>query len=78
MMLGYVRFALQNRGLFNLMVGPRIIDPKKHADLQAATSESFNMFSDALFALAVQTGWPKKYWISSPMRHGRWSMVWRR
>src|SRR5258706_11305777 len=34
MMRGYVRFALQNRGLFNLMVGPRIIDAKKHAELQ--------------------------------------------
>jgi AcrR family transcriptional regulator len=59
-MRGYVRFALQNRGLFNLMVGPRIIDAKKHAELQAATSESFNMFSDALFELAAQTGWPAK------------------
>ena len=72
MMLGYVRFALQNRGLFNLMVGPRIIDPKKHADLQAATSESFNMFSDALFALAAQTGWPTK--SMDLVAHAAWAM----
>ncbi len=72
MMRGYVRFALQNRGLFNLMVGPRIIDAKKHADLQAATSESFNMFSDALFELAAQTGWPAK--SMDLVAHAAWAM----
>src|SRR5258706_6896400 len=72
MMRGYVRFALQNRGLFNLMVGPRIIDAKKHADLQAATSESFNMFSDALFELAAQTGWPAK--SMDLVAHTAWAM----
>jgi AcrR family transcriptional regulator len=72
MMRGYVRFALQNRGLFNLMVGPRIIDAKKHAELQAATSESFNMFSDALFELAAQTGWPAK--AMDLVAHAAWAM----
>lgn len=72
MMRGYVRFALQNRGLFNLMVGPRIIDPKKYAELLAATSESFNMFSDALFDLAAQTGWPAK--SMDLVAHAAWAM----
>ena len=72
MMRGYVRFGLQNRGLFNLMVGPRIIDAKRHADLQAATSESFDMFSDALFELAAQTGWPAK--SMDLVAHAAWAM----
>src|SRR5258706_5257703 len=32
MMLGYVRFGLRNKGLFNLMVGPRVIDAQKQAE----------------------------------------------
>lgn len=72
MMLGYVHFALRNRGLFNLMVGPRIIDPQQHAELQRATSESFGIFCDAIFDLAAMSGWPPAQ--RDLVTHAAWAM----
>lgn len=59
MLRSYVRYAQNNKGVFNLMVGPRILDTHRHGDLMHAGAESFNMFSNTLVQLALENGWPR-------------------
>jgi AcrR family transcriptional regulator len=58
MLRSYVRYAQANKGVFNLMVGPRILDANRHAELVAEGSRSFNLFSEAVIELAREHGWP--------------------
>ncbi len=59
MMLTYVRYAQENRGVFNLMVGPRIMDLSRHVELSEEARKSFDLFSTSLVDLALECGWPR-------------------
>ncbi len=58
MLLSYVDYAKANKGVFYLMVGPRIIDTYRHGELADISAKSFNMFSDTVMQLAREHGWP--------------------
>ncbi|MES2183857.1 MAG: TetR/AcrR family transcriptional regulator [Pseudomonadota bacterium] len=60
MLLSYVRYAQQNKGVFHLMVGPRILDPTRHLELVEVGNESFQLFAGAVVDLAVEHGWPRR------------------
>ena len=57
MMDQYVRFAQQHKGLFDLMVGPRILQRDAHTELTQASNESFELFAGAVCDLALALGW---------------------
>jgi AcrR family transcriptional regulator len=60
MMRTYVQFALANRGLFALMVGPRILQRSAHAELNCAAEESFELFAGSVRDLASASGWAEE------------------
>lgn len=57
MLMSYVEYARSNRGVFNLMVGPRIIRRADHPELVQAGMTSFNLFADSVVKLAIDSGW---------------------
>jgi AcrR family transcriptional regulator len=59
MMESYVRFAQEHKGLFDLMVGPRILARDAHADLAEASKVSFDLFAEAVCVFAREHGWPE-------------------
>jgi AcrR family transcriptional regulator len=59
MMYQYVNFAQAHKGLFNLMVGPRIIQPGTHEELKESSSASFKLFAEAVCSCARAYGWPE-------------------
>jgi AcrR family transcriptional regulator len=72
MMSAYVEFADAHKGLFALMVGPRIIDRDAHTELSQAGNESFSYFAEAISAYAEECGWTAQ---SLPfVTHGAWAM----
>src|SRR5262245_40997222 len=56
MMECYVRFAERQRGLFDLMVGPRIL-LRSHSDLNVKATASFDLFASAVCDYARTKGW---------------------
>jgi AcrR family transcriptional regulator len=60
MMDEYVRFAQRHRGLFDLMVGPRIIQPGKYDELKQSTTASFDLFAQAVCDFGRVCGWPDR------------------
>src|SRR4051812_12158669 len=48
MLVSYVRFAQQHKGLFDLMVGPRILARDAHVELAEASKSSFDVFADSV------------------------------
>jgi AcrR family transcriptional regulator len=72
MLLSYVRYAQANKGVFNLMVGPRILDTHRHAELLEEGAKSFNFFSDSLVRLAIESGWPRSQ--VELVAHSAWAM----
>jgi AcrR family transcriptional regulator len=72
MMNAYVEFADAHKGLFALMVGPRIIDRDAYPELWRAANESFSDFAGAIAAYAEECGWTAE---SLPfVSHGAWAM----
>ena len=71
MMECYVRFAEKQRGLFELMVGPRIL-PRGHKDLTAAASASFDLFASAVSDYARTKGWREE--DLNLVVHAAWSV----
>ena len=57
MMTSYVGFAQREKGLFNLMVGPRILGRDAYEELTAATSASFDLFASAVCDYALANKW---------------------
>jgi AcrR family transcriptional regulator len=57
MLDSYVRFAQREKGLFNLMVGPRILAKNAHQELSVASSESFDLFAAAVCDYARSKSW---------------------
>lgn len=72
MMLSYVRYAQANKGMFNLMVGPRLLDTHRHAELVEASTASFDIFSDTVVQLARESGWPASQ--LELVAHGAWAL----
>jgi AcrR family transcriptional regulator len=72
MMLSYVRYAQEHSGLFDLMTGPRLLKEFVRGDVEASSNISFFYFSQSVFDLAVESGWPedKLHYLS----HAAWSM----
>jgi AcrR family transcriptional regulator len=59
MMIEYVRFAQLHKGLFNLMVGPRIIQRDAYPELKESSTASFNLFAETVCGCARAHGWPE-------------------
>jgi AcrR family transcriptional regulator len=72
MLLSYVDYAKANKGVFYLMVGPRIIDTYRHGELADISARSFNMFSDTVMQLAREHGWPDEE--LDLVAHSAWAM----
>jgi AcrR family transcriptional regulator len=72
MMNAYVEFADANKGLFALMVGPRLIDRDAYPELSQAGNESFSDFAGAISAYAEECGWTAE--SLAFVTHGAWAM----
>lgn len=72
MMRVYVDFALREKGLFGLMIGPRIVSREDYPELNEESGKSFKLFSDAIEALAKESGWKKA--DLNLVTHAAWSM----
>jgi AcrR family transcriptional regulator len=72
MMRTYVEFAQQHKGLFDLMVGPRIIARDGYPELVEAGLKSFKLFASSVQDAALENGWQKR---ALPLvTHAAWSM----
>jgi AcrR family transcriptional regulator len=56
----YVSFAEREKGLFYLMVGPRIWRQQVGREILAAATSSFNLFASAVCDYASAKGWAEK------------------
>lgn len=57
MMRVYIEFAQRHKGLFGLMIGPRIGAHDAYPELAEESNRSFGLFSDTIEALAIESGW---------------------
>jgi len=72
MMNAYVQFADAHKGVFALMVGPRIIDRDAYPELTQAANAGFADFAGAIATYAMECGWTAE---SLPfVSHGAWAM----
>ena len=72
MMLSYVRFACTHEGLFDLMIGPRVLPQFRSGELAETTEKSYAYFSNSIFALGVAHGWSKD--SLEYLAHAAWGM----
>jgi AcrR family transcriptional regulator len=72
MMRAYVEFAQQHKGLFDLMVGPRIVLRDCYPELVEAGLKSFHLFATSVQDAALESGWQKR--SLSLVTHAAWSM----
>ncbi|MCA6100501.1 TetR/AcrR family transcriptional regulator [Bradyrhizobium australafricanum] len=72
MMRVYVEFAMHHKGLFGLMIGPRIVSRTAHPELSEEASRSFQLFAGAIEALAIENGWKPNQ--LNLVAHAAWSM----
>jgi AcrR family transcriptional regulator len=72
MMRVYIEFAQRHKGLFGLMIGPRIVSPQAYPELADEIDRSFTLFSSAVEALALESGWKKA--DLNLVIHAAWSM----
>ena len=56
----YIRFAERERGLFYLMIGPRLPQRENHKALETAATSSFNLFASAVCDYARTKGWAEE------------------
>lgn len=59
MMMSYVRFAQEHEGLFDLMIGPRVLPEFRRGEFTETGDRSYAFFSNSIFDLARERGWPK-------------------
>ncbi|MFM0341990.1 TetR/AcrR family transcriptional regulator [Paraburkholderia fungorum] len=72
MMDAYVDFAQAHKGLFNLMVGPRIVSRDTYSELSEQSAASFNVFARAVEGYAIECGWKRE---ALPfVVHSAWAM----
>ena len=72
MMRGYVEFAQHHKGLFGLMIGPRIIAREAYPELTEEIDKSFALFAEAIESLAIENGWNRA--DLNLVTHASWSM----
>jgi AcrR family transcriptional regulator len=72
MMLSYVRYAQSHAGLFDLMTGPRLLREFVRGDVEEISNISYMYFADSVFALALESGWPRER--LHHLSHAAWSM----
>ncbi len=59
MMLSYVHFAQVHEGLFDLMIGPRVLPQYRKGEFTETGDRSYAYFANSVFDLALASGWPK-------------------
>ncbi len=72
MMRVYVEFAQRHKGLFDLMIGPRIVSRDDYPELNEETAKSFHLFASAVEQVALECGWQKR--ALKLVTHAAWSM----
>jgi AcrR family transcriptional regulator len=72
MMRVYVEFAQRHKGLFGLMIGPRIISRESYPELADETGKSFALFAESIESLAIESGWDRA--DLNLVTHASWSM----
>jgi len=71
MMRAYIEFAQRHKGLFSLMIGPRIVAHDAYPELIEESNRSFGLFSEAVEALAIESGWAQS--DIKLVTHAAWS-----
>jgi AcrR family transcriptional regulator len=72
MMKVYVEFAREHKGLFDLMVGPRIVERDSYEELTDASEKSFQLFASSVEVYALERGWDRK--SLGLVTHAAWSV----
>lgn len=57
MMRVYIEFARRHKGLFGLVIGPRIISRDAYPELAEEAGKSFALFAESIESLAIESGW---------------------
>ncbi|SPB17765.1 TetR family transcriptional regulator [Caballeronia novacaledonica] len=68
----YVEFAQSHKGLFDLMVGPRIVARDSYPELTEEGSISFRLFASSVEQAARENGWPES--TLTLVTHAAWSI----
>jgi len=72
MMRTYVEFAQRHKGLFDLMIGPRLVERDSHPELNEQNTKSFRLFASTVERVALDSGWQKR--SLTLVTHAAWSM----
>ncbi len=72
MMRSYVNFAQCHKGLFDLMVGPRLVTRDAYPELIEQNTKSFRLFAASVEQVALESGWQKD--ALALVTHAAWSM----
>ncbi|WP_233889781.1 TetR/AcrR family transcriptional regulator [Paraburkholderia flagellata] len=72
MMRAYVDFARAHKGLFDLMIGPRIVAQNSYPELTEEGAKSFRLFATVVENAALENGWPKR--SLTLVTHAAWSV----
>ncbi|GAB7547792.1 TetR/AcrR family transcriptional regulator [Cupriavidus sp. 8B] len=71
MMRTYVEFAKRHKGLFDLMIGPRLVARDSYPELTEQNMKSFSLFASSVERVAIDSGWPKR--SLTLVTHAAWS-----
>ncbi|QBR01395.1 TetR/AcrR family transcriptional regulator [Paraburkholderia pallida] len=72
MMRAYVEFAQTHKGLFDLMVGPRIVARDLYPELTEEGTKSFGLFAKVVEQAALESGWKKN--ALTLVTHAAWGV----
>jgi AcrR family transcriptional regulator len=72
MMRVYVEFAQRHKGLFELMIGPRIVARDSYPELSEESGKSFRLFASAVEAFALEKQWEQQ--SLTLVTHAAWSV----
>ena len=68
----YVQYGRKHKGLFNLMIGPRIDKREAYEELATSSTESFQMFEDWVCQVAKDSGWGED--AMYPVTYAAWAV----
>ena len=72
MMRVYVEFAERHKGLFELMIGPRIVARDSYPELSTESTKSFRLFASSVEQFALEKQWEEQ--SLTLVTHAAWSM----
>ena len=72
MMLSYVRFAQRHEGLFDLMIGPRVLPEFRRGEFTETGDRSYSYFANSVFDLGLAHAWPRG--SLEYLSHAAWAM----